>query len=179
MNVVVTVRREHPRDAETIAQVVQRAYADVPYSDHREHIMVDLMRASDAYIPELSLLAEVNGEAVGHVLLTKAHIGFGYSAFPTLALAPLSVVPAFQRQGISKLLISYAHDQSAALGFATILLVCIPNYYQQFGYERLSRCPIKLPFDAPDANCMILPLKPGALDGVSGIVCYAEGWLEH
>jgi predicted N-acetyltransferase YhbS len=179
MNMAIAVRGERPGDAPIIAQIVQRAYADVPYSDHREHVMVDRMRASEAYIPDLSLLAEVDGKAVGHVLLTKAHIGFGRSASPTLALAPLSVVPAYRRQGVGKCLIGYAHNQATALGFTAIVLVGIPKYYQQFGYERLSRYPIKLPFDAPEANCMILALRADALDGLAGTVCYAEGWLEH
>lgn len=176
---MVVIREERPSDGATIAEVVRRAYADVPYSDHREHVMVDRLRATDAYVPELSLLAEVGGKAVGHVLLTKAEIRSDRSVVSALALAPLSVVPAFRCRGIGKRLIGCAHDRALALGFGVILLVGIPSYYRRFGYERLSRYPIKLPFDAPDENRMILALRPDALDGVAGTVRYAEGWLEH
>jgi predicted N-acetyltransferase YhbS len=162
-----------------IAEVVKRAYAGVPYSDHREHLMIDRLRETDAFNPALSLLAEIGGEAVGHILLTKAQIRNDQSVVTTLALAPLSVAPEFQMQGVGKRLVRSAHEQAATLGFGSVLLVGIPAYYPQFGYERLSHYPIKLPFDAPDENCMILPLKPGALDGVTGCVRYAEGWMDH
>ena len=169
-----TIRSERPDDARTISDVVRRAYAEVGYSDHREHLMVERLRGTDAYIPALSLLAEVGGNAVGHVLLTRAHIG----GVTTLALAPLSVVPGNQLCGVGTALVLAAHRRAVDLGFPSVVLVGIPRYYRRFGYEPLGSYPISLPFEAPDANCMITALSPGALDGVSGIVRYANGWLE-
>ncbi|TGX49211.1 N-acetyltransferase [Sphingomonas gei] len=176
---MIVIRAERPGDRAVIADLVERAYAAVPYSDHREHLMIERLRGTGAYIPALSLLAEIGGEAGGHILLTKAQIRSDLSAVTTLALAPLSVVPEFQMQGVGKRLVSAAHERAAALGFGSVLLVGIPSYYPQFGYERLSRYPIELPFNAPDENCMILPLRPGALDGVAGRVQYADGWIDH
>lgn len=175
----IAIRAERSDDYPTVTDVVKRAYATVRYSDHREHIMVERLREADAYVPALSLLAEIGGQAVGHVLLTKAYIRDNRSSVATLALAPLSVVPEFQRQGVGKHLVHSAHELAAALGFETILLVGISSYYPQFGYERLSHYPIALPFNAPDENCLILKLRPGALDGVAGRVQYAEAWLDH
>ena len=175
----IKIRTERPDDGPTIAEIVKRTYAGVLYSDHREHIMVDRLRGTDAYLPELSLLAEVGGEAVGHILLTKAVIRSFRSHRTSLALAPLSVVPEFRRRGAGKLLLTSACDQAVKLGFDCILVVGIPNYYEQFGFERLSRYPITLPFDAPDENCQILALQAGALDDVAGVVQYAGGWLDH
>jgi predicted N-acetyltransferase YhbS len=175
----ITIHAERPDEAATIAQVVQSAYAAVAYSDHREHLMIERLRGTGAYIPSLSLLAEIEGEAVGHILLTRAHIRTDRSVVETLALAPLSVVPACQGQGVGKRLVTAAHERAAGLGFGSIVLVGIPGYYPQFGYEPLRRYPITLPFDAPDDNCMILSLVPGALDGVAGVVDYAAGWLDH
>lgn len=175
----ITIRSETPSDAQMIAELVTRAYADVAYSDHREHLMIERLRGSVDFVPELSLLAEVRGEAVGHILLTKARVGEGMAAATTLALAPLSVVSNHRGRGVGKRLVRAAHARAADMGFKTILLVGIPGYYPQFGYRRLSGYPITLPFDAPDENCMILPLAPGALDDVAGQVHYAEGWLDH
>jgi len=179
MEAEITIRAERAEDGPLIADVVRRAYRDVAYSDHREHLMIERLRGSDAFIPALSLLAETHGEAVGHILLTRAHIGSGQSAMLALALAPLSVVPEAQSRGVGKRLVEAAHRQATALGFGAIVLVGIPSYYPQFGYQRLRRYPITLPFDAPDENCMILPLKAHSLDGVTGMVRYADGWLEH
>jgi predicted N-acetyltransferase YhbS len=175
----ITIRSERPGDEALISDIVRRAYADVPYSDHREHLMVERLRETDAYVSALSLLATIDTEAAGHILLTRAHIRNEYSALPVLALAPLSVVPEFRSRGVGRRLVRNAHERATELGFAAIILVGIPGYYPQFGYERLSRHPITLPFAAPDANSLILALRPGALDGVSGRVDYAEAWLNH
>lgn len=179
MEAEIMIRAERPDDALTITDVVIRAYANVTYSNHREHLMIERLRATNAYSPALSLVAEINGKAAGHILLTKAYILGAHSSVATLALAPLSVVPERQSCGVGKRLVQEAQQRAADLEFGSILLVGIPSYYPQFGYEPLSRYPITLPFDAPDDNCMILPLVPHALDGVAGRVQYAEGWLDH
>ena len=179
MDSEITIRGERPDDSRRITDIVRRAYAHVSYSDHREHLMIERLRETDAYIPALSLLAEIGEEAVGHILLTQAQIQSERSAVATLALAPLSVVPEAQSRGVGKRLVVAAHQRAVELGFRTIVLIGIPTYYPQFGYERMSRYPITLPFDAPDENCMILPLKPQSLDNVAGVVQYAKGWLDH
>ena len=179
MKATIAVRAERPADGPAISDVVLRAYANEVYSDHREHLMIERLRGTDAWIPTLSLLAEVSGEAVGHILLTRAEILGTRASVVTLALAPLSVVPGHQASGVGKELMAAARRQASKLGFQTILLVGTPSYYPQFGFEPLSRYPITLPFDAPEENCMILTLKPRALHGVAGVVKYAEGWLDH
>jgi predicted N-acetyltransferase YhbS len=175
----ITIRAERRHDSATISDVVLRAYADVAYSDHREHLMIERLRGTSAYSPDLSLLAEIAGAAVGHILLTKAQILGAYPPVATLALAPLSVVPEHQAAGVGKRLVEAARQRASGLGFESVVLIGIPSYYAQFGFEPLSRYPITLPFDAPAENCMILPLTAHALDGVTGIVRYAEGWLDH
>jgi predicted N-acetyltransferase YhbS len=175
----IIVRSERPGDAGRIADVVRRAYADVAFSNHREYHMIDRLRETVAFIPALSLLAEIDGEAAGHILLTRAEISGDNAAVATLALAPLSVAPEYQGRGVGKRLVKAAHAQAAAIGFGSIVLVGLPDYYPQFGYRPLRDYPITLPFAAPEPNCMILPLHPDALDGVAGEVRYATGWLEH
>jgi predicted N-acetyltransferase YhbS len=175
----ISIRAERPDDGPAIADVVRRAYADVAYSDHREHLMIERLRGTDAYIPALSLLAEIDGAIAGHVLLTKAEIRSPRATVTTLALAPLSVAPEHQSRGVGKRLVNAVHRRAAELGFGSVVLVGIPSYYPQFGYAPLHCYPITLPFEAPADNCMILALTPQALDGVAGRVRYADGWLDH
>jgi predicted N-acetyltransferase YhbS len=179
MGTQALIRSERDDDRGTIADVVRRTYAAVPWSDHREHVMIDRLRQSEAFLPALSLLAEVEGEAVGHLLLTRAWIGTGASATATLALAPLSVVPERQSRGFGRGLVHEAHRRALALGFGSVLCVGNPSYYAKFGYQPLADYPITLPFEAPIKDQMILPLAPGALHGVEGAVRYAAGWLDH
>ena len=171
------IRAEREGDEPLISALVRRAYADVGYSDHREHLMIERLRRTDAFIPALSLIAEADGEAAAHVLFTRAYIRSGALRRRTLALAPVSVVPDFQGVGIGTRLVRAGHAAAAALGFGSVVLVGIPNYYRRFGYQPLRDYPIVLPFAAPDANCQILPLLPHALTGLAGTVEYADGWL--
>jgi predicted N-acetyltransferase YhbS len=173
------IRSERDDDRGKITGVVTQAYAVVLWSDHREHLMIDRLRETEGFVPALSLVAEVNGDAVGHLLLTRAWIGTGTSATTTLALAPLSVMPDRQSQGIGKGLVREAHRRALALSFRSVLCVGNPSYYPRSGYQPLANYPITLPFEAPMENQMILPLAQGALHCVEGMVRYAVGWLDH
>lgn len=112
--------------------------------------MIDRLRQTGSYIPSLSLLAEIKGQFAGHVLLTRAQICEERAAVARLALAPLSIVPEFQSRGVGKRLMATPHNGAAALGFGTVVLVGIADYYLRFVYEPLSRYPISLPFGASD-----------------------------
>lgn len=179
MKAEVSIRGERLHDSAKIRDVVLRAFADVAYSDHREHLMIDRLRETSAYIPELSIIAEMDGELIGHIMLTRAHIVSARRSLVTLALAPLSVVPERQSCGVGALLVGAARQRASDLGFESIVLIGIRSYYARFGFEPLSSYAIALPFKAPEQNCMILPLTPDALQDVSGTVRFAEGWLDH
>jgi predicted N-acetyltransferase YhbS len=175
----ISIRAERPDDAHVIRDVVRSAYVAIPFSDHREHLMIERLRETKAFVPGLSLLAECDGTPAGHVLLTRARIRNDTGFVETLAFAPLSVTPSFQGRGVGRRLVETAHAAAGALGFQSIVLVGIPGYYSRFGYEPLSRYPVALPFSAPAENCMIIALTPRALAGVSGMVEYGAGWLDH
>ena len=175
----IGIRPESLGDEAAIDCVVIRAYENVPYSNHTEQVMIRRLRGSRAYIPELTLVAEVGTEIVGHIMLTRVSIRDQGQVAPSLALAPLSVAPAYQRQGVGSALVIAAHDRAKELGFPSIVLLGIPEDYPRFGYEPLRRFGITVPFDIRDDNCMILPLTPNALDGVRGVVDYPIEWTER
>ncbi len=97
----VTVRTETRADAEQVAKVLFQAFGN--REDESE--LVKRIRRSDGFIPELSLVAEQNGEIVGHILLSKAKVVNGDQQTGVIALAPLAVDPKHQKQGIGGLLI--------------------------------------------------------------------------
>ena len=98
---MLTIRQEKPEDYRQVEQVVEQAFAHAEHTDHDEHNLVARLRGSEAFIPELSLVAEQDGRIVGHILFTKLKVG----QTTQLALAPLAVHPDFQRQGIGGALI--------------------------------------------------------------------------
>lgn len=173
----VIIREERQKDYEKINQVVKAAFKNVEQSDHTEHLLVEKLRKSQAYIPALSLVAQTpQGEIVGHLLLSKAHIINGSQSFEVLALAPLSVAPAFQRNSIGSKLIEAAHQRAKKLGYAAIVLLGHKDYYPRFGYKKASLFGVSFPFNAPDDCCMVAELRKNALRGISGVVCYSQAF---
>lgn len=173
----VIIREERQKDFEKINQVVKVAFKNVEQSDHTEHLLVEKLRKSQAYIPALSLVAQTpQGEIVGHLLLSKAHIINGSQSFEVLALAPLSVAPAFQRNSIGSKLIEAAHQRAKKLGYAAIVLLGHKDYYPRFGYKKASLFGVSFPFNAPNDCCMVAELRKNALRGISGVVCYSQAF---
>ena len=68
------IKQEQASDITAVDQVIKKAFAPLPYSDHQEHLLVRRLRQSKEFIPELSLVAELDGQIVGHILFTKAQV---------------------------------------------------------------------------------------------------------
>ncbi|MEZ4939313.1 MAG: N-acetyltransferase [Saprospiraceae bacterium] len=173
----ITIRVENPEDHAAVFQVVEEAFKTMEFSDHDEQFLVERLRKSPAFVPELSLVAEYDHEVIGHILLTRITIKNGDQVFESLALAPVSVKPAFQRKGVGGKLILEAHKRAKALGFQSIILLGHADYYPRFGYEPTSKYGIKLPFEVPEEHCMVLALTENGLDGVHGMVEYPEAFF--
>ena len=171
------IRQEIPSDYPFVFEVVKSAFEDEEYSDHTEHFLVERLRKSIEFIPELSLVAVLDNEIVGHILLSPIKIVNKHQSFVSLALAPVSVKPEFQGKGIGSALIKGSHKKAIDLGFDSIVLIGHEEYYPRFGYEMISKFNIEIPFDAPAENCMILELKKNALDKVSGKVVYPAAFF--
>lgn len=174
----LTLRQETPNDFFEVANVVEQAFQHVGISDQQEHFLVDRLRKSNAFVPELSIVAESNNEIIGHILLTKISIVNNSTSFESLALAPVSVLPKFQNQGIGGKLIEESHRMAKELNFKSIVLLGHENYYPKFGYELTKKYNIEIPFDAPEENCMVIELVPNGLKGVSGKVEYHSAFFE-
>ena len=110
-----------------------------------------------------------DGKVTGHILFTEVKVG----GTVQLALAPLSVLPAFQKQGIGKALIRAGHEKAAALGYLYSIVLGSERYYPQMGYLPAGQYGIKPPFDVPSENFMACKLAMDA-PAVSGTVQYAE-----
>ena len=90
---MLLIRKEELKDYNDVYNVIKDAFLSAEHSDGNEHDLVNVLRQSKSFIPELSLVAELDGKIVGHILFTKASVGKD----TVLALAPLSVLPKFQK----------------------------------------------------------------------------------
>lgn len=170
----IKIRKEKPEDFESVFNLIKNAFENEIYSDHKEHFLVGKLRKSDAFIPALSLVGEVGDDVVGYILLTKIKIKNKNNEIPSLALGPVAVLQKYQGKGIGGQLIKEAHKKAKALGYESIVVLGHENYYPRFGYQLVDNYGIKLPFDVPKENCMVIELKKNALKDVNGIVEYAK-----
>lgn len=170
----VIIRQEHESDYNQVFEVVKMAFKNEKYSDKDEHNLVERLRKSESFVPELSLVAEIDGKVAGHILFTDITIG-GKIA---LALAPVSVSPDYQGLGIGSKLIKAGHEVARTLGYKAIVLLGHEGYYPRFGYVKASLYGIEAPFDVPDENFMVLELKENSLKEFNGVVEYASEFFK-
>jgi len=100
------IRQENAQDFLEVEALIEAAFKEMELSDHTEHLLVKRLRQSEAFIPKLSLVAELEKEIIGHILLTKIKITNPSQSFDSLALAPVSVLPKLQNKGIGTALIT-------------------------------------------------------------------------
>lgn len=128
------IRRELPGDEKEITRVHADAFAvEYPDSAPVEPGLVTALRASDAWIPALSLVAVCDGQVVGHVCCTRSTLGERRS--PVLGLGPLSVVEELKRSGVGSALMHAVIGTADALDEPLIVLLGHPGYYPRFGFR--------------------------------------------
>jgi putative acetyltransferase len=124
------IRQASPDDHESVRVVVAAAFGSATEAD-----LVDRIRASPEYVPEMDLVAEVDGVLVGHVMISGAVIENDGGRRPIVMLSPLAVAPERQRSGIGEALVRAALDLADARGEPLVVLEGSPDYYGRFGFE--------------------------------------------
>jgi putative acetyltransferase len=170
----------HPTDEPPSVRVETDADHDAVETIHRaafgqaeEARIVRALRGSQAFLPELSLVAEHGGQIVGHILFSKLLIRGEKGDTPGLALAPMAVLPERQGRGIGTELVRRGVDEARRLGHEIVVVLGHPDYYPRFGFTPADDRGVRPPFDCPREAFLVLELVPGALQGVEGVVEYA------
>lgn len=171
---MIFVRSEKPEDYQKIYEINK-----VAFGGEVEAQLVNNLRKTKGFIPELSLVAEKDGKVVGHILFSVIHIKTDSNKIPVLALAPMAVLPDYQKQGIGSLLIKEGLKECKELGHKVVVLVGHPDYYPRFGFVKASEKGLKLPFDAPDEAFMVYEIIPNSLVGVTGTIEYPPEFAEE
>lgn len=145
------IRPETPQDYDAIKQVNIDAFADHPFSQQTEHLIVAALR--DAGALTISQVAEDNGQVVGHIAFSPALIdGNDLNWF---TLGPIAVAPNRQKQGIGLRLIEAGLEALRQLGANGCLLVGDPAYYVRFGFRHSQSLSVE---HVPPEYFMCLPL---------------------
>ena len=128
------IRYETPNDINAIFDVTVAAFKTLEISNHTEQFIVAALRAAGAL--SLSLVAEHKGQIIGHIAFSPVHISDGTTNW--YGIGPLSVLPAYQRQGIGSALMHEGLTQLKAMHAGGCCLVGHPAYYTRFGFSNMS-----------------------------------------
>ena len=158
---MIHVRDESPGDWKAIYQVVSSAFGRLSEAE----LVGALREAGDSI---LSLLADDDGQIIGHVLLSKMD-----APFSALALAPVSVIPPRQRSGVGSALIKRTVSRARDGGWAAIFVLGDPNYYKRFGFDQEATAGFTSPYGG--RHFMVLKLSP-SLPAATGVLRHAPAF---
>jgi len=158
---MLSIRAANPRDRDAIRKVEEQAFGQ-----SAEAGLVDaLVAAGDAVV---ELVAEDEGQIVGHILFSRVFVNDGARKFSAVALAPLAVEPSFHRSGIGGALVREGHVRLKEAGERLSVVLGDPAYYGRFGYTHARAAGFESEYqcdalqavvwgDAPEAGRLVYP----------------------
>lgn len=161
---MIVIRPETEQDRQAIWNVNRAAF-----ESDAEANLVDALRDS-GYV-EVSLIAKVDGEIVGHILFSRLPVVTRVGTVDALSLAPMAVLPGYQRRGIGSKLVEAGLEACREKGHKIILVLGHPEFYPRFGFSAELARLLESPFGGEEA-WMAMELAPGALAGVEGQIEY-------
>ena len=169
---MITIREENENDLIIIKKINDKAFGQP-----QEGIVIDKIRESDS--PVLSLVAEIDNTIVGHIFYSASEIECNNEIIAGMGLAPMAVLPEYQKQGIGKRLINESINILKKKAVPFIIVLGHENYYPKFGFEVASKYGIKCQWDGvPDEAFMIMILDKGKMSNIHGIAKYRDEWNE-
>jgi putative acetyltransferase len=150
----VIVRAETPDDHDTIRRIVDEAFGDTITS-----AIVDAIRATDRFVPDMSLVAVSEGQSLGHVISSYVDL-LVPDTRRVLQVGPLAVVPSYQRRGVGTALMKETVRLADERGEPLLLIEGNPAYYGRFGFTRADEHGIEMPPESHGPqNFMLRPLR--------------------
>lgn len=122
--------------------------------------------------PHISLVALIDQKVVGHIFFSPVSIQSESSVSTAMGLAPMAVLPEYQRQGVGSALVRAGLLECLRIGFDVVVVVGHPEYYPRFGFVPAGRKGLRCEYEVPDEAFMVAELRPEALAGKQGLVRY-------
>ena len=151
---------------------------DLAFGQSVEGKLIDRLRKNPGYNEQLSIVAEIVGGIVGHILFFPIKISDGEQNYESLSLGPMAVVPKYQGRGIGGKLILHGLKVGRDLGYRSVVVLGHKDYYPKFGFRPASEWNIHAPFNVPDEAFMAIELVVDGLKGMKGTVVYPKEIVE-
>ncbi len=171
------IKTIQPADYDAVDKLVKDAFTQTEHGYDGEVELIHALREDPAYQAYLEVVAfDRQQQPVGLGVLSPITISDGTKTTTGLALAPLAVAPAHQKEGIGRRLTQKLEQRARISGATYVSILGWPDYYSKFGYRPASQFDIQAGFDVPDDAYMIKSLAPNGLDGVHGTVHYSKAF---
>jgi len=171
MNIII--RPEQKDDYDSILRINDEAFGR-----ENEGLLVSALRKTSKFISDLSLVAEMDNNLIGHILFYPLTIKTKTGDKDVLSLAPISVLPRYQNKGIGCKLMKKGMGECKKTKYDVIIVVGHPNYYPRFGFKSASKWKIQLPIEAPDEAFMAFELKENTIDKYAGTVVFPKEYYD-
>lgn len=177
----ITIRPETPGDYSASENLMREAFWNVYRLGCLEHYILHCFRGKAGFVPELSLVMELDGRLIGHVMYVRSEIHTDDGRIiPIMTFGPISINPAFQGMGYGAALLRDSMREAEKLGAGALAIEGNIGFYGKSGFVAASTKGIHYfaePRDAEVPYFLIRELKPGFLDGITGTYKDPEGYF--
>jgi len=168
-NINLIIRNEKEKDYRTVEQLIREAFWNLYVPGCNEHFVMHNLRNSDDFIPGLDFVAEKEGQIVGQIVYSRGIIKCKQGVEKeVISFGPVSVLPAFQKQGIGSALIIHTINLAKDMDYPAICIYGDPRYYSRFGFRCAEKYDIKTFDDKFAVALQVLELEKGALNNIAG-----------
>ena len=135
-NPSLLLRRETSADYSAVETLTREAFWNLHGPGCDEHYLAHMLRGSDAFLPALDFVAELDGRIVGNILYARSCVALDAGGeLPVITFGPVSVLPEFQRQGVGSALIRHTLSLAQQMGFSAVFIYGDPAYYGRLGFR--------------------------------------------
>ena len=177
----IIIRPETPADYRAAENLTREAFWNVYRPGCLEHYVLHCYRNDPDFIPELDFVMEKDGKLIGQVIYVKAEIVCDDGRhLPIMTFGPISILPEYKRKGYGKKLLDYSLEKAAGLGVGAICMEGNIDFYGKSGFVVASTKGIHYhaePRDEEVPYFLAKELKPGFLDGVTGVYHTPQGYF--
>lgn len=160
------IRNETEVDYKTVEKITRDAFWDVNFPGCDEHYIAHILRGHEDFIPELDLVAELDGRIIGNIMYTRSVlVDENGGEKEILTFGPVCIVPEFQRMGYGKRLIGYSLEKAAEMGHEAVVFFGHPSNYISMGFKSCKKYNVSAADGSYPCAMLVKELKRDALSG--------------
>lgn len=171
----ISIRNEIEQDYREVEELTREAFWNLYVQGCDEHYLVHIMRSHPDFLPELDFVAAREDKIVGNIMYTKSYLADETgNKIATITFGPVSVLPAFQRQGVGSALIVHSKQVALEKGYKAIIIYGHPHNYCKHGFKSSKDCHVSDAEGRYPYSLLVLELEKGALEGHNWQYCPSD-----